>query len=290
MWRSHLWNPGSRRLNERVFKLIPWWLWSEGTWANASCRSPLHAAVTADVILPTHRVDLPVQCAHSHAATAVDHARRCPPLVVLRTELLDQTGRVLPGPSANYQNKTGHAQNCIIFLIQTCHLRLLVMPPVHLPWKGKYIFSTQTKWLDGKVENNQCRWKCLILCSIIEITLTFCLSVHAERKKKTMDLMLVGCFDWFPWCSLAEEGAIQESEKRSDLKMSLLYKAGNAPMGDILEEKMSIRCVGKVLTCCKTPQRRPLRFWQDEPSHFICVSLIRVLLVQILSDELWFAY
>lgn len=74
-----------------------------------------------------------------------------------------------------------------------------------------------------------------------------------QKEKKTMALMLVGCFDWFPWCSLAEEGVIQESEKRSDLKMSLLYKAGNAPVGDILEGKMIIRCVAKVLTHCKTP-------------------------------------
>lgn len=75
-----------------------------------------------------------------------------------------------------------------------------------------------------------------MLCSIVEITL-FLPVCTCRTKKKTMDLMLVGCFDWFPWCSLAEEGVIQESEKCSDLKMSLLYKAGNAPVGDILEGK-----------------------------------------------------
>lgn len=182
MGRSHLLNPGCQRLNEREFKLVPWWLWSEDTWANASCRSPLHAAVTADVILPTHRVDLAVQCAHSHTATAVDHARRCPPLVVLGTELLDQTGGVLPGPSANYQNKT--RQNSIVFLIRTCRLLLLVMPPAHLPWKGKYIFSAQTKWLDCKVYNMkmfnimQYYWNC---------TLFACLYMQKEEKNYGSD-------------------------------------------------------------------------------------------------------
>lgn len=71
--------------------------------------SPLHTAVTADVIFPAHCVDLAIKCAHSHIAPFVDHACRCSPLVVLGTELLDQAGWVVLGPSPNYQNKTGHS-------------------------------------------------------------------------------------------------------------------------------------------------------------------------------------
>lgn len=89
------------------------------------CISPLHTAVTADVIFPTHRVNPAIKCAHSHIATAVDHARCCSPLVVLRTELLDQAGWVLLGPSPNYQNNTA----LVIFLhFSKNHVSNLLVP------------------------------------------------------------------------------------------------------------------------------------------------------------------
>lgn len=76
------------------------------------CVSPLHTAVTADVVLPPHCVDHAVQRAHGHFATIVDHACCSPPLIVLRTELLYQTGWVLLGPSPHCQHKT-HYLNTI---------------------------------------------------------------------------------------------------------------------------------------------------------------------------------
>lgn len=77
-------------------------IFRETVWSSSS---PLHIAITSHVIFTTHCVDLAIQCAHSHIATSVDHACRCPPLVVLRTELLHQTGGVFLGPATHYQNK-----------------------------------------------------------------------------------------------------------------------------------------------------------------------------------------
>lgn len=62
---------------------------------------PVHIAFVGDAIRPAHCVDLPIQAAHGHVTTVIDHGGHVLPLILQGVELFHWAGGVLLGPAAH---------------------------------------------------------------------------------------------------------------------------------------------------------------------------------------------